>query len=123
MADDLNKAIKQIAQMLGVSSNPTNTADSADAGSAPLQPDPQAQSYQPQNMAALGNNIDILSKAREMLDSFNNVSDSRINLLHSIHPFLSPTRQSSCSSCIQLLKIISVISSISPGIRSSGSKG
>lgn len=123
MADDLSKTIRQIAQMLGMPSNPTSTTDSAEVGSAPLQPDPPAQSFQPQNMGALSNNIDILSKAREMMDSFNNVSDSRINLLHSIHPFLSSTRQSSCSSCIQLLKIISVISSISPGNRSSGSKG
>ncbi len=129
MADELDKKIKQIADMFGVSDTSglknivesispqrqqgSDTEDPADqpvssgAGS-PIYSSPQAQ-Y---------GNIDygILSKANEMLSLFNNVSDSRINLLNSVQPFLGPNRRQRLSGAIQLLKVINVLSAIRPTI-------
>ena len=114
MADDQDKAIRQIAQMFGASQNAPDPGDSAQESAQPHQPDPGSSLAQTYNPDTMRDNLGILSKAREMIDSFNNVSDSRINLLYSIQPFLSPARQSSCASCIQLLKIVAVISAITP---------
>jgi hypothetical protein len=120
MADDLDKAIKSIAQMLGMSSNQAGAQQGAGSGSSLPNVD---TSIQPMSSSPARDNVSVLAKARDMLDAFNYVSDSRINLLNSIHPFLSPARQASCSSCVQLLKIVAVLSSFSQGNKDSGPKG
>lgn len=122
MADDLDKAIKQIAQMFGASQGASNPGDSFQEGTGPDRTGPGPQMAQAMSSNPIRDNLGILSKAREMIDSLNYVSDSRINLLNSIHPFLSPARQASCASCIQLLKIVAVISAITPG-NQSGTRG
>lgn len=118
MADDLDKAIKQIAQMFGNTRGASNPTDGAEESSAPDQLDSVPQRVQGFDAGAMRDNLGILSKAQEMIESLNHVSDSRINLLNSIHPFLSPKRRSSCASCIQLLKIVAVINAITPGNQS-----
>lgn len=115
MADDLDRAIKQIAQMFGASQNSPGPGDGAQEDAEFYQSGSGSSLAQAFNTDAMRDNLGILSKAREMLDSFNNASDSRINLLASIQPFLSPARRSSCASCIQLLKIVAVINAITPG--------
>lgn len=122
MADELDKAIKQIAQMFGVSQNASGSGASDQESTAPRQPGTVSSLTPAFNADAMQDNLGILAKAREMLDTFNNVSDSRIKLLYSIQPFLSPARQSSCASCIQLLKIVAVMNSIFPG-NQSGQRG
>lgn len=118
MADDLDKAIKQIAQMFGASQNSSGSDGESQESEMPDQTGTGSQLTQTFNTNAVRDNLGILTKAREMLDTFNHVSDSRINLLNSIQPFLSPARQSSCASCIQLLKIVAVINAITPGNQS-----
>lgn len=120
MAEDLDRAIKQIAQMFGVSSNSSNQASNNEE--SPTTPSQSAPAPQPFNMNNMSDSLGILSKARDMIDSFNNVSDSRIGLLNSIHPFLGPKRQQGCASCVQLLKIIAVISSIAPKNQSTNTR-
>lgn len=122
MADDLDKAIRQIAQMFGASQSSSDPADDIPESAEPRQTGSGSSLMQNYNTEVMRDNLGILSKAREMIDSFNHVSDSRINLLNSIQPFLSPARQSSCASCIQLLKIVAVISAITPG-NQSGPRG
>jgi len=113
MADDLDKAIRQIAQMFGSAQSSPSSGDDSQESAIPEQTaSPVAQTF---NANAIRDNLGILSKAREMIESLNHVSDSRINLLNSIQPFLSPARQSSCASCIQLLKIVAIINAIAPG--------
>lgn len=114
MADDLDKAIRQIAQMFGASQSSSGSDESGES-TATQQPGTGSSLTPAFNSDMMRDNLGILAKAREMIDTFNNVSDSRINLLTSIQPFLSPARQSSCASCIQLLKIVAVINAIFPG--------
>lgn len=127
MADDLDKKIKQIADMFGVSdtSGLKNIVESlapSDSGSNQGEHPPESDtSYSertnysaPPYNNTRNINLDFLSKANEMLGMFNNVKDSRINLLYSIQPFLGTQRQQRLGGAVQLLKIIAVISSIAP---------
>ncbi|HHW23139.1 MAG TPA: hypothetical protein GXX26_09710 [Clostridiaceae bacterium] len=128
MADELDKKLKQIADMFGVSdtSGLKNIVESiAPQSSGSGSDNPVEQSYS-SNTGSTGytppqaqhGNIDygILSKASEMLSMFNNVSDSRINLLNSVQPFLGNQRRQRLNGAIQLLKVINVLSSIRPQI-------
>lgn len=112
MADDLDRAIRQIAQMFGGGSQGSTPETPSQADSAPQETISVPQSYTQRNdmMDSLG----LMSKVHDMMDTFNHVSDNRINLIRSIQPFLGPTRQQRCNSCIQILKIIAVMSSLSP---------
>jgi hypothetical protein len=128
MADELDKKLKQIADMFGVSdtSGLKNIVESI----APQNPGPSAENPvdkpEPQNTGSTAythpqvqhGNIDygILSKAGEMLNLFNNVSDSRITLLNSVQPFLGAQRRQRIGGAIQLLKVINVLSTIKPTI-------
>jgi len=114
MAEDLDRAIRQIAQMFGASQGSAGSGDGVQESAESQQSVTGSSLAQAFSPGAARDNFGILSKAREIIDSFNSVSDSRINLLYSIQPFLSPARQSSCASCIQLLKIVAVISAITP---------
>ncbi len=112
MADDLDRAIRQIAQMFGGS-------QSQGSGDTPQPQETSASEPMTFNQSSgsssdFMDSLGLMSKAREMLDTFNHVSDNRINLIRSIQPFLGPTRQQRCTSCIQILKIIAVLSSITP---------
>lgn len=133
MADDLDKKLKQIADMFGVSdtsglrnivesiapqgasmNQPNNTSDgdntySSEAGYNP--PPPPPQNYRSNSM-----DMNLMAKASEMISMFNNVQDSRITLLNSVQPFLRSERQQRLGGAIQLLKIIATINTIAPVI-------
>lgn len=124
MADDFDQKLRQIAQMFGMgggqaSSPSPNEESSAESQSvtAPQNTSGPFGGFNPGSSYTPPGSFDLqaLSKARDILDSFNNVSDHRITLLNSIHPFLSPLRQQRCASCIQILKIISVVGAFSKG--------
>lgn len=129
MADDLDRKIKQIADMFGVSdtkslrnivdnissnSAPSNERDSSEANASDEEENavPTFSPYSQSSGRGRNNTLDILSKANEMLNMFNNISDSRIALLHSVQPFLRPERKQRLDNAVQLLKIISVISAL-----------
>lgn len=156
MADDLDKKLKQIAEMFGVSDTEglKNIVDNimpqqsgmdkknlvngssakANANSAPSSPSgyeteihqdfgnessPEHDYDTKTNYNAnrdYGSNLEVMSKAGEMMSMFNNIKDSRITLLNSVQPFLGPQRQQRIGGAIQLLKVINVLSSISPTI-------
>lgn len=112
MADDLDRAIRQIAQMFGGSQSQGSgdTSQPQDTSAS----EPMAFSQNSGSSSDLADSLGIMAKAKEMLDTFNHVSDNRINLVRSIQPFLGPVRQQRCTSCIQILKIIAVLNSIAP---------
>lgn len=128
MADDLDKKIKQIADMFGVSdtSGLKNIVENImPSNSGSTQSTPQHESnYSPNDEAPTpspnyrnnGINMNLLNQASEMMNMFNNVSDSRITLLSSVQPFLRTQRQQRLGGAIQLLKVLTIISSISPTI-------
>lgn len=127
MADDLDRKIKQIADMFGVSdtSGLRNIVDSiAPPGSGARDSTPEAEvsggestNFSPPPASPRANpNLDLMSKASEMMGMFNNVKDSRITLLNSVQPFLGTQRQQRLGGAIQLLKVINILSTISPNI-------
>jgi hypothetical protein len=129
MADDLDKKIKQIADMFGVSDTsglknivenimpsgasqePPSTSSSSDSSSGDYD-----NAIPASNFRNNGINAGILNQAQEMMRMLNNVTDSRITLLNSVQPFLGPQRQQRLGGAIQLLKVINIISAISPTI-------
>ena len=131
MADDLDKKIKQIADMFGI----TDTSALKNIVESFVPPDSGSTSQSPSsesNTSNSGNNDDsapyppnnrnspvdlgLLSKAGEMLSMFNNIQDSRITLLNSVQPFLGAQRQQRLGGAVQLLRIVAAISSIAPAI-------
>lgn len=126
MADELDKKIKQIADMFGVSdtSGLKNIVESIapqnqhNTGAEIPVDQPVSGTGSPVYSPVQQGNIDygILAKANEMLSMFNNISDSRINLLNSVQPFLGPQRRQRLTGAIQLLKVINVLSAIRPTI-------
>jgi hypothetical protein len=52
---------------------------------------------------------DWINHIQNMLGQMNNVQDSRINLLRSVHPFLNPTRRERCATCMNILKVASIL--------------
>ncbi len=129
MADNLDKKLKQIADMFGVSDTnslknivesivpPGSGANQGDSPSDPVTTNEGStglSSAPPSNSRNNGIDVNLLAKAGEMLSMFNNVSDSRITLLNSVQPFLGNQRQQRLNGAVQLLKVIAIISSIAP---------
>lgn len=52
---------------------------------------------------------DWINYIQNMLGQMNNVQDSRINLLRSVHPFLNPNRRERCATCMNILKVASIL--------------
>lgn len=52
---------------------------------------------------------DWIRNLQNMLNQVNNIEDPRINLLHSIQPFLNATRRERCTTCLNILKIAGMI--------------
>ncbi len=129
MADDLDRKLKQIADMFGVSDTSglrniveTIAPQASSSGPSTVSPPPEqtgpasseSPTYSSPQIQSGGLDYGILSKAGEMLNMFNNVSDSRITLLNSVQPFLGSQRQQRLGGAIQLLKVINILGSISP---------
>ncbi len=129
MADNLDKKLKQIADMFGVSDtnglknivesivppgSGSNQGDSPSDSAASNEGNTGLSSAPPSNNRNNGLDVNLLAKAGEMLSMFNNVSDSRITLLNSVQPFLGNQRQQRLNGAVQLLKVIAIISSIAP---------
>lgn len=127
MADELDKKLKQIADMFGVSDtsglknivenivppeSSSNKADSSPGSNTPLE---EKVDYGPPPVSRDSSiEAGLMSKANEIMGMFNNVRDSRITLLNSIQPFLGSQRQQRLGGAIQLLKVINIISTIAP---------
>lgn len=127
MADELDKKLKQIADMFGVSDTSSlknivenivpseSSSDKSDPSSGTKIPVEEKAEYRPPPISRdSGFDAGLMTKANEIMGMFNNVKDSRITLLNSIQPFLGSQRQQRLGGAIQLLKVINIISSIAP---------
>jgi hypothetical protein len=111
LSDDLNKKIKQITDLLGQENLPENLqgllsllsgSQSKEEPSAKSnEKTPQKEDKVEKNDAA--ENIDLIRKAKMVMDRLNTNNDPRINLLTAIKPFLSNNRQQKVSNCIKIL--------------------
>ena len=118
MSEDLNKKIKQLADLLGqedmqdnlkgllsmLASKGTDTdADSSSKTSNSREP---VESKEEKTVRSdMEDNIDMLRKAKVMMDRLNNVNDPRINLLMAIKPFLNSRRQQKLSGCLNIIRM------------------
>ena len=127
MADELDRKLKQIADMFGVSDTsglknivenivpPGSASDRAESSPGSNIPVEEKADYKsPPTSRDNGFDAGLIAKASEMMGMFNNVKDSRITLLNSIQPFLGSQRQNRLGGAIQLLKVINIISTIAP---------
>lgn len=55
---------------------------------------------------------DWIRNIQNLLNHVNSIEDSRINLLHSIQPFLNPARRERCVTCLNILKIASILRAV-----------
>ncbi|MGI6084553.1 MAG: hypothetical protein ACOYIF_03815 [Acetivibrionales bacterium] len=128
MADELDKKLKQIADMFGVSDTsglksivenitPSGSSSEKENSSSGLSASSEEKidySEPPSSPPVGGFDPSFMAKASEMLGMFNNIKDSRITLLNSIQPFLGVQRQQRLGGAIQLLKVINLLSTIAP---------
>lgn len=124
MSDDLNKAIKQISnilekdelpdnvkQLIGAFTNSTNDKKSATEKNS--EPDKNVQTEERQNNDdELDNNIAMLSKIGTLMSRMKNYKDPRVNLLTSIKPFLNKRRKTKLNSCINFLRLYPIIQNL-----------
>ncbi len=127
MADELDKKLKQIADMFGVSDTsglksivenivpPESSSNRNNPLSGSNTAPEESGGYIPTSTSRDSSfEAGLMAKANEIMGMLNNVKDSRIALLNSTQPFLGAQRQQRLGGAIQLLKVINIISTIAP---------
>ena len=113
MSEDLNKKVKQIADMLSQENLPDNLKSllSLLAGSgggeesSPKTKEPLQAKEEGLERSNLEDNIDMMRKIKKIMDRLNSSNDPRINLLSALKPFLNSRRQKKLNSCINMLRM------------------
>ena len=111
MSDDLNKKIKQIIDILGQENPPDNVQNLISLLSGAVNKDeitsksndkisPKEERIERNE---IDENIDLIRKAKKVMDKLSNNNDPRINLLTAIKPFLGNKRQQKIGNCIKIL--------------------
>lgn len=138
MSDDLNKAIKQITDVLSQESLPDNlkgllsmlagsagqedaqTAASASSGSSGSLASPELKEYREEK-----NDQDdsLNNKIRNIVDRVNVQNDPRVALLNAIRPFLSSRKQKKLNNCVRLIQMSSLTRLLDDNEKGGLSKG
>lgn len=122
MSDDMGDKFKQIADLLGQSSNTnipenvkgilnmlvSNSNSKADDDPSDDTNEESSQNSRSKDSAANDNNSDMEDMARKMkkaIGMINPESDPRSNLLNAIRPYLNKNRQKKLQTCMKLMKI------------------
>ena len=113
MSEDLNKKVKQIADMLSQENLPNNLKSllSLLAGSgggeesSPKTKESLPAKEEGLERSNLEDNIDMMRKIKKIMDRLNSSNDPRINLLSALKPFLNSRRQKKLNSCINMLRM------------------
>ncbi len=131
MSDELDNKIKQISEIFGQQGNEenikkvlqmlssaSNTEESRESNSNSQNSNSQSSNHQNSNHQMfdnssgsrqnIDNNLEMVRKAKTILDTVNSSKDSRVNLLNAIMPFLNNTRRDKCNKCINLLRMSSM---------------
>ena len=118
MSQGMDDKIRQISDMLnspeaqdGIRSLFSSLGSQRGAGDADLQGYEAAETGVPglSGSQQPSRDLDWINYLQNMLSQMNNVQDSRINLLRSVHPFLNPTRRERCATCMNILKVAGII--------------
>ncbi|HOM02839.1 MAG TPA: hypothetical protein PLH43_08450 [Acetivibrio sp.] len=136
MSDDLNNKLKQLAEMLNSNekmsenlsgllsmlANSSGNEKSAQAApkeepsddGAPMKikahdsPLPFDTKENERSSDELQDNVEMMRKVKDIMDTMRNINDPRINLLTAIKPFLSSNRQKKLSNCIRLFQVTQI---------------
>jgi len=114
VSDDLNKKIKQIADLLGQETVPDNIKGLLSMLAA--SPDNREESVQKTNEAVIkredkssrqdfDDSLDTMRRVKLLMDRVNSNSDPRLNLINAIRPFLNGKRQKKLNNCMKLLQM------------------
>lgn len=135
MSDDLNKAIKQLTDVLSQENLPDNlkgllsmlagsagkedtqTAASASSGSS-ASPEPKEYREEKNDQDDNLNN-----KIRNIVDRVNVQNDPRVALLYAIKPFLSSRKQKKLNNCVRLIQMSSLTRLLDDNEKGGLSKG
>ena len=117
MSEDLNKKVKQIADMLSQENLPDSLKSllSLLAGSGGgEESSPKIKESLPAKeegleRSNLEDNIDMMRKIKKIMDRLNSSNDPRINLLSALKPFLNSRRQSKLKNCVNILRMSSAL--------------
>lgn len=116
MSEDVNKTIKQIADVLGQENLAENLMGLLNmlAGStgkeepktpALSSPEPQEDKVERANQ---DDSLYSINKLRNMMERINVQNDPRVNLLNAIRPFLGTRRQKNLNNCVRLIQVSSL---------------
>lgn len=114
MADDLNKKIKQITDILGQENLPDNIkgllslfagAGGREEPSQETSEIPVSKEEKAGSRAEPDENVDAVRRIKKVMDRIGTVNDPRINLLAAVKPFLNDKRQKKLDNCIKMLHI------------------
>jgi len=106
---EAQEGIRQLFNSLNSSEEPNHT-DSEVQNTEQNDPD---FSYSDTYGSQSNQETDWIYNIQNMLSKINNIQDSRINLLRSVHPFLSPVRKERCNTCINILKVAEILRALS----------
>jgi len=112
MSDELDKKIKQIADMLGQDGVPDSlkgllgilSGSNDKAEPLPKSSDSNTVREGPEK-SDLDENLEMMRRMKWILDRVRSNNDPRINLLSSIKPFLNNRRQKRVGNCIKFLQM------------------
>lgn len=121
MSDELDKKIRQIADMLGQENLPENikgllslfTGSAAATGKSLPQAAAQTNS-EDSAKEEIGNrneavdSMEMLRRMKKIMDRLNLSNDPRVSLLSALKPFMSNQRQKKINNCINILRMASL---------------
>ncbi len=115
MSEDINGKLKQLIDLLGQENMRENVisvlnalTNSGEKKEAP-KPENKIQSSGNTGLSPdLAENQEMMRFLKKAMDHMRNNNDPRINLLHSIKPFLGSRRQNKINNCIMLLQLSSL---------------
>jgi hypothetical protein len=115
MNDDMNKKIKQVAELLGQEDIPDNVkslisllASSGSKEESPSKINTSPSREEKPEKTDLDENVEMVRRVRSMMEKMRSNNDPRVNLLTAIRPFLNDSRQKKVSNIIKLLQMSSV---------------
>ncbi len=117
MSDDLNKKIKQIADILGQDSMPDNvkgllsllgTPSTAREDTSSKPEEVPVQKEENTSRSDMDDGMEMMMRVKKLMDNVNTVNDPRLNLITAIRPFLNSRRQQKLGNCMRLLQMSKV---------------
>ncbi len=76
------------------------------SGSTGQEPQREQQENSGRQNFLTPENMEMLMKAKSMMDQFNDISDERITLLHAIKPFMAGRRSSGIDMMVKLIQVM-----------------